>query len=69
MMHALVLGGFGLVFNIVGAIALWETAPAWYHALSLALVMPYAWIGGRIRVAQEQASSGAAGLPRAQTPA
>lgn len=50
--HALVLGALGLVFNIMGSIAMWHTAPAWYHLLGLSLVMPYAWLGGRLREAQ-----------------
>ena len=49
MLHALVLGSLGLVFNVVGTVAMWDTAPAWYHLTALALVMPYAWIGGRLR--------------------
>lgn len=49
MLHALVLGALGLLFNIVGSIALWDTAPAWYHITALLLVMPYAWLGGYIR--------------------
>ena len=52
MRHALILGALGLAFNIAGSIATWDTAPAWYHVLALALVMPLAWIGGRIREAQ-----------------
>jgi hypothetical protein len=52
MAHALALGVLGLVFNIVGAIARWDHAPAWYHVLALALVMPYAWLGGRLRERQ-----------------
>ena len=52
MRHALILGVMGLIFNIAGTIALWDTAPAWYHVTALALVMPYAWIGGRIRERQ-----------------
>lgn len=50
--HALVLGVFGLVFNILGTIAMWETAPAWFHIVALILVMPAAWLGGRLREAQ-----------------
>jgi hypothetical protein len=49
MRHALVLGVLGLVFNVAGTVAMWDTAPAWYHVASLLLVMPYAWLGGRIR--------------------
>ena len=52
MMHALILGVLGLCFNIAGSVAMWDTAPAWYHIASLLLVMPYAWIGGRLREAE-----------------
>lgn len=49
MGHALVLGGLGLAFTLLMMPQAWNTAPAWYSILSLLLVMPYAWIGGRIR--------------------
>jgi hypothetical protein len=49
MLHALILGALGLVFNIAGTVAMWNTAPAWYHIVALLLVMPYAWMGGRLR--------------------
>ena len=49
MRHALILGVLGLLFNIAGTWKLWNLYPAWYHALSLLLVMPYAWVGGRLR--------------------
>ncbi|MES2522312.1 MAG: hypothetical protein V4617_06425 [Gemmatimonadota bacterium] len=52
MKHALILGALGLVFNIAGTVAMWNTAPAWYHVVSLLLVMPFAWLGGRIREGQ-----------------
>jgi len=52
MRHALVLGGLGLLFNLAGTLALWNTAPAWFHIVSLILVMPYAWVGGRLREAE-----------------
>jgi len=50
--HALVLGAFGLLFNVAGTLAQWERAPAWYHVTALALVLPVAWLGGRLRVRQ-----------------
>lgn len=50
MRHALVLGVLGLVFNVVGTWYAWNTAPPWYHVVSLVLVMVWAWLGGRIRV-------------------
>jgi len=52
MKHALVLGALGLIFNIVGTIDRWDTMPAWFHVISLLLVMPYAWLGGRLREMQ-----------------
>ena len=52
MRHALVLGVLGLAFNLVGAVATWGQRPAWSILLNLALVLPYAWIGGRLREMQ-----------------
>ena len=49
MAHALVLGLLGLLFSIGGTIAMWDSAPAWYHVVQLALVMPWAWLGGWLR--------------------
>ena len=49
MRHALVLGALGLAFNVAGTIAAWDTAPAWYHVVALTLVLPFAWLGGRLR--------------------
>lgn len=66
MKHALALGALGLLFNIAGTVARWDTAPAWYHVVALALVMPYAWIGGRLREMQlERAGSRPAMAPAA----
>lgn len=52
MRHALILGALGLAFNLMNAAALWNLYPKWFTILSLALVMPYAWIGGRLRERQ-----------------
>jgi hypothetical protein len=49
MAHALVLGLLGLAFNVAGTFAMWDTAPAWYHYVNLALVMVWAWLGGWLR--------------------
>lgn len=48
--HALVLGGLGLVLVATGTVFTWTSAPAWYHILSLAFMVPFAWLGGRLRV-------------------
>jgi hypothetical protein len=49
MKHAVALGVLVLIFTTIAAILLWGSAPVWYHVVSLALIMPYAWIGGRLR--------------------
>jgi hypothetical protein len=62
MRHALVLGALGLVFNVAGTVAMWDTAPAWFHIMALALVIPFAWAGGRLReveLARRSRSGGA----------
>jgi hypothetical protein len=46
MLHALILGALGLVFNIVAVSGMWSLFPHWYTVVSLPLVMPYAWLGG-----------------------
>lgn len=60
MFHALVLGVLGLIFNIVGTSMAWHLYPAWYHIVALILVMPAAWLGGRI--AERQLENRPAGL-------
>ncbi|MGZ8491143.1 MAG: hypothetical protein ACXWZS_02945 [Gemmatirosa sp.] len=62
MRHALILGALGLVFNVVGTAQMWHTAPAWYHVVALALVMPAAWLGGWIRERQLARAGGAGRL-------
>jgi MFS-type transporter involved in bile tolerance (Atg22 family) len=52
MRHALILGFLGLAFNVLGAVMTWGQRPVWAMLLNLALVMPYALIGGRLRERQ-----------------
>ena len=64
MLHALVLGVLGLVFNVFGVVATWGQVPAWYAVAGLVLTMPYAWLGGRLRE-RELAAAGHAGVATA----
>jgi len=48
MLHALVLGVLGLVLNIFALTQVWDHAPAWHNVLGLALVMVWAWLGGKL---------------------
>jgi len=63
MRHALILGALGLVFNIVGTVTQWHTAPTWYHVVALTLVMPAAWLGGRLREIQLERGSSPLAAP------
>lgn len=65
MLHAIVVGFLGLIFTAAGTILMWSMAPAWYNITSLALVMPYAWVGGRLaeraQGSRESVTSGVGG--------
>ena len=52
MLHALILGALGLAFNVAGAVSMRGQVPGWYLAAGVALTLPYAWIGGRLREIQ-----------------
>ena len=49
MAHALVLGALALAMSIPITLQQWDTSPAWFNVYNLLAVMPYAWLGGRIR--------------------
>jgi hypothetical protein len=56
MQHALALGVVGLVVSIAGAVATWnrgpEFGPKWYPLAVIAIALPCAWAGGRLRLMQ-----------------
>ena len=52
MGHALVLGVMGLAASIAGAVTMWGYGPGWYPLALVALAMPAAWAGGKLRVMQ-----------------
>lgn len=52
MAHALALGALGLIACTAGAISMWGHGAAWYPLALIALALPCAWAGGKIRVAQ-----------------
>jgi hypothetical protein len=57
MMHALALGALGLAVSAIGAVATWKKGPAqgheWYPLALVALALPPAWAGGRLRELQQ----------------
>jgi hypothetical protein len=62
MQHALVLGVVGLVVSIAGAAATWNRGPGfgpkWYPLAVIAIALPCAWMGGRLRVTQLRTRAG-----------
>jgi surface polysaccharide O-acyltransferase-like enzyme len=59
MLHALALGVVGVAVSIAGTVATWNRGPAfgpkWYPLALIALAMPCAWAGGRLREMQLRA--------------
>jgi len=49
MQHALALGGVGVLLGTAGTVAFWDAGSAWYPLTLIALTMPCAWLGGRLR--------------------
>ena len=52
MRHALALGAIGVVLSTAGAVAMWELGPGWYSLAIIAIALPCAWAGARLRAAQ-----------------
>jgi hypothetical protein len=50
--HAVILGAVGVVLSTAGAVAMWDAGPAWYSLAVIAISLPCAWAGGRLRVMQ-----------------
>jgi len=50
--HALALGIVGTLISVAGAIAMWDAGPGWYSLAVIAMALPCAWAGGKLRVAQ-----------------
>ena len=54
--HAMALGTIGVVLSLAGLVAAQKQSPAlgplWYSLAIVAISLPCAWIGGRIRLAQ-----------------
>lgn len=63
MLHALILGILGLAASTVGAIVTWNSVPSlgphWYPLALIALAVPPAWLGGKLRLMQLRGRIGA----------
>jgi hypothetical protein len=59
MQHALALGVVGLAISIAGAAATWNAGPTfgpkWYSLAVIAIALPCAWAGGKLRDMQVRA--------------
>ena len=60
MLHALILGVVGVLLSTAGALSTWnkgpEFGPKWYPITLIVMAIPLAWVGGKIRVKQLEAS-------------
>ena len=52
--HALILGAIGFILSVMGGIALWDHAPAWYNILLAVTAIPITYLGGWIYTLQFQ---------------
>jgi len=56
MLHALIGGVIGLIVSVVGAVATWNSGPAfgphWYPIALVVTALPCAWVGGKLRLMQ-----------------
>jgi hypothetical protein len=59
MLHAMILGVFGLAASAAGAVVTWNKGsvfgPHWYPVALVVLAIPTAWAGGKIRLVQLRA--------------
>lgn len=59
MQHALAFGVVGIAISTAGAVATWNAVPAvgprWYALAVIAIALPCAWVGGRLREMQMRA--------------
>src|SRR5882762_409259 len=54
MLHAMTLGGIGVVASLAGVIATWNAGPAfgpkWYPLSLVVTALPASWAGARLRI-------------------
>ncbi|HEV2764407.1 MAG TPA: hypothetical protein VGV38_15620 [Pyrinomonadaceae bacterium] len=56
--HAFALGLVQLALGVAATIKFWDTAPALYHIIFLALLVPANLLGGRLRQSQKEGAGG-----------
>ncbi len=49
LVHTAALGVIVLVFNIAASVFFWDRVPVWFHLTNLALAVPMAMLGGKLR--------------------
>jgi hypothetical protein len=56
MRHVLIGACIGLVIATIGTIAMWDVPPHWYPITLIALALPTAWVGGKLRLSTQNRS-------------
>ena len=49
MRHVMIGACIALVLATIGTIAMWDVPPHWYPITLIILVLPTAWVGGKLR--------------------
>jgi hypothetical protein len=57
MKHAMILGVIGLLLSAAGSYVGRDLFPSWYLILNPLLILPLAWIGGRLRLNEVESGS------------
>lgn len=47
--HAIILGCIGTALGLLGAIATWDHAPAWFMIGIIVTALPCTWLGGKLK--------------------
>ena len=55
MKHVIIIGVIGTVLSILGSIAMWDKAVAWYNIAIILISLPSAWLGGKLFLSKAKA--------------
>jgi len=48
MLHAIILGGIGVVLALAGCIMMWKVGSHWYPLALVITALPCTWLGGKL---------------------
>lgn len=54
MKHVIIIGIIGTVLSILGSVAMWDKAGAFYNIAIILISLPSAWLGGKLYLSNNQ---------------